>query len=102
MLFLGSPSIRVDGREVEPGADLRRDYSRCCRLSITAAGRALLPDERWMRADGLSLTGYNVCRRSVGSRKRPRADSTAQVTAPEVSGATWAFTYAAYVLTGLT
>jgi hypothetical protein len=47
--FLGSPSIRVDGRDVEPGADLRRDYARCCRLYATSAGRGPLPDETWLR-----------------------------------------------------
>lgn len=47
--FLGSPSIRVDGRDVEPGADLRRDYMHGCRLYATSAGRGALPDETWLR-----------------------------------------------------
>jgi hypothetical protein len=47
--FLGSPSIRVDGRDVEPGADLREDYAHCCRLYTTAAGRGALPDATWLR-----------------------------------------------------
>ena len=47
--FLGSPSIRVDGRDVEPGADLRRDYVYGCRLYATSAGRSALPDETWLR-----------------------------------------------------
>lgn len=29
--FLGSPSVRVDGHDVEPGADERRDYGLMCR-----------------------------------------------------------------------
>jgi hypothetical protein len=47
--FLGSPSIRVDGCDVEPGAELRRDYAQCCRLYVTLAGRNPLPDETWLR-----------------------------------------------------
>jgi hypothetical protein len=47
--FLGSPSIRVDGRDVEPGAELRRDYAHCCRLYSTSTGRGPLPDETWLR-----------------------------------------------------
>jgi hypothetical protein len=31
MHFLGSPSVRVDGHDVEPGADERRDYGLMCR-----------------------------------------------------------------------
>ncbi|MBW2416784.1 MAG: DUF2703 domain-containing protein [Deltaproteobacteria bacterium] len=30
--FLGSPSIRVNGRDVEPGAESRTDYAICCRM----------------------------------------------------------------------
>jgi hypothetical protein len=36
--FLGSPTVRVDGRDVEPGADERRDYGLKCRL-YPVAGR---------------------------------------------------------------
>ncbi len=48
--FLGSPSVRVDGRDVEPGADERTDYALVCRLYRTEEGLAELPDERWLRA----------------------------------------------------
>jgi hypothetical protein len=30
--FLGSPSVRVDGCDIEPGADERTDYGLKCRL----------------------------------------------------------------------
>jgi len=29
--FLGSPTVRVDGRDVEPGADERKTYAYACR-----------------------------------------------------------------------
>jgi hypothetical protein len=48
--FLGSPSIRVDGRDIEPGADMRRDYAFSCRLYPTAPGLRPLPAEAWLRA----------------------------------------------------
>ncbi len=30
--FLGSPSVRVNGRDIEPGAEDRTEYALCCRL----------------------------------------------------------------------
>jgi hypothetical protein len=30
--FLGSPTVRVDGRDIEPGAEARTDYGLKCRL----------------------------------------------------------------------
>jgi hypothetical protein len=53
--FLGSPSIRVDGRDIEPGADARRDYSFGCRLHATEMGLRPLPSEQWLR-DALHAT----------------------------------------------
>jgi hypothetical protein len=47
--FLGSPTVRVDGVDVEPGAEQRRDYGLKCRLYQTAAGLAGVPDEHWVR-----------------------------------------------------
>ena len=45
--FLGSPTIRVDGHDIEPGAERRTGYAHACRLYRTTAGQ---PDERWLRA----------------------------------------------------
>jgi hypothetical protein len=47
--FLGSPSLRVDGKDIEPGAELRTDYSHSCRLYQTSAGASPLPEVAWMR-----------------------------------------------------
>lgn len=47
--FLGSPTIRVDGRDVEPGAERRSDFVLACRVYRLAAGLAGLPDEGWLR-----------------------------------------------------
>jgi hypothetical protein len=47
--FLGSPTIRVDGRDVEPGADRRRDFVLSCRVYRSERGFAGQPDETWIR-----------------------------------------------------
>jgi hypothetical protein len=43
--FLGSPTVRVDGADIEPGANERTDYGLKCRLYRTAAGLAGRPDD---------------------------------------------------------
>jgi hypothetical protein len=47
--FLGSPTVRVDGVDVEPGAEQRCDYGLKCRLYRTAAGLAGVPEEGWVQ-----------------------------------------------------
>jgi len=47
--FLGSPTIRVDGCDIEPGADERDTFVLACRVYKTDAGYAGQPDERWVR-----------------------------------------------------
>lgn len=48
--FLGSPTVRVDGRDVEPGASTRTDYGLKCRLYRDAGRQTHLPPEPWLRA----------------------------------------------------
>jgi glutaredoxin len=47
--FLGSPTIRVNGRDIEPGAGERTEYTLACRIYRTASGAKGEPDERWLR-----------------------------------------------------
>jgi hypothetical protein len=47
--FLGSPSVRVNGRDVEPNADARTDYGLQCRLYRMASGWAGYPPDQWVR-----------------------------------------------------
>ncbi len=47
--FLGSPTVRVDGIDVEPGAAERTDYVLACRIYRTSEGYAGEPDEAWLR-----------------------------------------------------
>ena len=47
--FLGSPTVRVDGADVEPGAAERRDFALSCRIYRSERGVAEQPDEGWVR-----------------------------------------------------
>ena len=47
--FLGSPTIRIAGNDVEPGAKARTDYSVSCRVYRTDDGLTGLPDPQWLR-----------------------------------------------------
>jgi hypothetical protein len=48
--FLGSPTVRVDGRDVEPGAERRGDFGMKCRLYRTDNGLSGQPPDDWLRA----------------------------------------------------
>jgi hypothetical protein len=49
--FLGSPTVRVDGRDIEPDADERTDYGLKCRLYRSPEhGQSPVPPETWIRA----------------------------------------------------
>jgi hypothetical protein len=47
--FLGSPSVRVDGRDVEPGADERSDFVFACRVYRSERGFIGRPEADWIR-----------------------------------------------------
>jgi hypothetical protein len=47
--FLGSPSVRVDGYDIEPGADERSSFQLACRIYRTERGTSGEPDEAWLR-----------------------------------------------------
>jgi hypothetical protein len=46
--FLGSPTVRIDGRDVEPGAEERDDYGLKCRLYRADAGLRGAPLDEWI------------------------------------------------------
>jgi hypothetical protein len=56
--FLGSPTVRIDGRDIEPAAAERRDYGLKCRLYRTADGTSGLPPRQLVaEAIGLAREG---------------------------------------------
>jgi hypothetical protein len=48
--FLGSPTVRIDGQDVEPGAEQRRDFGIKCRLFATPDGLRGTPPDEWVLA----------------------------------------------------
>jgi hypothetical protein len=52
--FLGSPTIRVEGKDVEPGAEERTEFQYACRLYRTPLGFSGTPDPDWVRQALLS------------------------------------------------
>ena len=48
--FLGSPTIRVNGRDIDPTAAERTDFGLKCRLYRLDDRTTALPPEDWIRA----------------------------------------------------
>jgi len=48
--FLGSPSLRINGQDVEPGAGDRSSYGLQCRIHSTSDGPAGTPADQWILA----------------------------------------------------
>ncbi|MER7433777.1 alkylmercury lyase family protein [Pseudonocardia alni] len=64
--FLGSPTIRIDGHDVDPGAAARRDYGLSCRLYTGPDGLRGTPPDEWVLAllrpdttDGPTTEGHS-------------------------------------------
>jgi hypothetical protein len=47
--FAGSPTVRVNGRDVEPGSEPATEYVLGCRLYRLEHRFASQPEERWVR-----------------------------------------------------
>lgn len=47
--FLGSPTVRINGHDVEPGADLRTDFTLSCRVYRAEQRFSGQPAEEWIR-----------------------------------------------------
>ena len=47
--FLGSPTVRINGRDVEPGADERGEFVFSCRVYRVERGFSGQPDAAWIR-----------------------------------------------------
>lgn len=48
--FLGSPTVRVNGRDVDPAAVERSDYGLKCRIYRSEElGQSRVPPEQWIR-----------------------------------------------------
>ena len=59
--FPGSPTIRVDGRDIDPTYSDPGDYTPRCRLYRTGAGLVGLPERRWI-VDAMSAGADGIAR----------------------------------------
>lgn len=50
LIFPGSPTIRIDGRDIEPGWEPCAECSPRCRLYLTEEGLRGTPEPEWIRA----------------------------------------------------
>jgi hypothetical protein len=48
--FLGSPTLRIGGVDVDPAANQRTDYGLKCRLYRSESGQQPLPPDAWILA----------------------------------------------------
>jgi hypothetical protein len=79
--FLGSPTVRVNGRDIEPGAEARTDFGLKCRLYRTETGMRGAPPEEWVLAalgipappSGLAISGLWASERIAGLSSQQRA-----------------------------
>lgn len=85
--FVGSPTVRVDGEDIEPGAADRTDYGLKCRLFATPDGLRGLPAEEWV------LAALQRVRQQVAGATRwhpclsgPRAATTGHLTSADGYG----------------
>lgn len=46
--FLGSPTLRIDGVDIDPGAGDRSDYGLKCRLYPSVGGLRGAPPDEWV------------------------------------------------------
>ena len=72
--FLGSPTVRVDGRDVESGSNGRTGFTLACRVYRTERGLAGWPDERWVR-EALLLAAAQSTSNGDASSSRSSATS---------------------------
>lgn len=72
---LGSPSVLVDGLDVEPGATGRRDFTISCRLYRCGTGLQGWPEESWVRSAVLVASAQPA---SIG----PASPGTSSATSP--------------------
>lgn len=54
--FLGSPTVRIDGEDIDPGAPARSDFGIKCRLYRSDEGTSGVPPEQWI-ADAIRRHG---------------------------------------------
>jgi hypothetical protein len=91
MRFLGSPTVRINGRDVEPGADGREGtFALSCRVYRDERGLAGRPSRKWIR-DALSQAAAGAVALAAAEIPRDKQGSErgARLTASERALYTW-------------
>ena len=57
--FLGSPTLQIDGEDVDPTAAQRADFGMKCRLYPTDEGLKAMPPDEWVLAALKRAKGEN-------------------------------------------
>jgi hypothetical protein len=65
--FLGSPTVRVDGQDIEPDTKERSDYGLKCRLYRSNEETSGLPPEAWI-VEAIARTSASAASTSTPSR----------------------------------
>ena len=81
--FLGSPTVRIDGRDVEPGAERRTDFGLKCRLYRTERGFSGLPEDDWILAAVRTADGSLPPTQSTRATSFPASKRQAALTPSE-------------------
>ncbi len=78
--FPGSPTIRVDGTDIQPGGPGPGAFSLACRLYRHEHGLAGLPVERWIRNALLAAAGPTDTKPAPSGAPRPTSVSRPKCT----------------------
>jgi Alkylmercury lyase len=76
--FLGSPTVRVNGRDVDPYTEERDDFALSCRVFRTDAGIVGQPDERWVRDALVRAAGAQSAIEATGIPPKKQREQRAQ------------------------
>jgi hypothetical protein len=65
LAFPGSPTVRVNGRDIEPGISPQGPYGVCCRTYVVNGKRQGLPEREWIRLALVPASRRSVYKKSV-------------------------------------
>lgn len=81
--FLGSPTVRIEGRDIEPRAGERDDFGLKCRLYRTETGLSGLPQDDWIRAALRAVGAGQSSELPARATSFPTSKRQAALTPPE-------------------
>ena len=74
--FLGSPTIRINGRDVDPSAEHRADFGMQCRVYLAGGTYTGMPSKEMIRAALLRFTeSRNAGQRALADSAAPTANA---------------------------